>query len=308
MYFNNEGVNEVTYDAIVVGSGISGGWAAKELCEKGLKTLVLERGKDVKHGDYPTANMEDWEFPNFNKLTLEDRKKYPVQSRTDYIMNYATIPWFIEDAEQPYKEIKPFDWMRGYHVGGKSIMWGRHSYRWSPLDFEGNAKDGIAVDWPIRYADLAKWYDYVESFAGISGQNEGLDQLPDGNFLPAMPLNCVEDDLRGKLMKNMKGRVITPGRVAHLTAPLKGSTRGTCQYRNRCMRGCPFGAYFSSVASTLPAAYATGNLTVRPHSVAHSIIYDKETGKAKGVRIVDAKTKETKEFFSKIVFLNAGTL
>ncbi len=308
MYFNNEGVTDVTYDAIVVGSGISGGWAAKELCEKGLKTLVLERGKDVKHGDYPTANMEDWEFPNHNELSLEDRKKYPVQGRTGYIMNYATIPWFIEDSEQPFKEIKPFDWMRGYHVGGKSIMWGRHSYRWSALDFESNAKDGMAVDWPIRYSDLASWYDHVESFAGISGQNEGLDQLPDGKFLPPMALNCVEDDLRGKLMKNMPGRVVTPGRVAHLTAALQGSTRGTCQYRNRCMRGCPFGAYFSSVASTLPAAYTTGNLTMRPHSVVHSIIYDKESGKASGIRIIDAKTKETKEFFAKIIFLNAGTI
>ncbi|MGB4847212.1 MAG: GMC family oxidoreductase [Saprospiraceae bacterium] len=308
MYFNNEGVNEVTYDAIVVGSGISGGWAAKELCEKGLKTLVLERGKDVKHGDYPTATMEDWEFPNWGKITPEEAKKYPVQSRTAYIMHAAILPWFIEDAMQPYTEVKPFDWMRGYHVGGKSLLWGRHSYRWSDLDFEANAKDGVAVDWPIRYKDVSKWYDYVESFAGISGKNEGLSQLPDGKFLPEMPLNCVESDFREKLSKNMKGRVVTPGRVAHLTAPLTGSTRGTCKFRNRCMRGCPFGAYFSSNASTLPAAYATGNLTMRPFSVAHSIIYDKESGKAKGVRIIDAQTKETKEYFAKIIFLNAGTL
>jgi len=308
MYFNNEGANDVTYDAIVVGSGISGGWAAKELCEKGLKTLILERGRDVKQGDYPTANLENWELPNWDEITPEDRKKYPVQGRTQYIMHYSTINWFIEDADQPYTEVKPFDWMRGYQVGGKSIMWGRHSYRWSEMDFEANAKDGIAVDWPIRYKDLAPWYDYVETFAGISGRNEGLSQLPDGKFLPEMPLNCVESDFREKLSQNLKGRVVTPGRVAHLTAPLKGSTRGTCQFRDRCMRGCPYGAYFSSNASTLPAAYATGNLTLRPYSVAHSIIYDKETGKAKGVRIIDANTKETKEFFSKIIFLNAGTL
>ena len=308
MNFNNEGVNEVTYDAIVVGSGISGGWAAKELCEKGLKTLVLERGRDVKHGDYPTANVENWEMPNWGEITPEEAKKYPVQSRTGYIMHKAYIHWFIEDSVQPYTEVKPFDWMRGYHVGGKSLMWGRHSYRWSDLDFEANAKEGVAIDWPIRYKDIAPWYDYVETFAGISGKNENLSQLPDSKFLPEMPLNCVEGDFREKLLKNMKGRVVTPGRVAHLTAPLQGSSRGTCQYRNRCMRGCPFGAYFSSNASTLPAAYATGNLTLRPHSVVHSLIYDKDSGKAKGVRIIDANTKETKEYFSKIIFLNAGAL
>ena len=308
MYFNSEGDNEISYDAIVVGSGISGGWAAKELCEKGLKTLVLERGRDVKHGDYPTANLENWELPNWDQISLEDRKKYPIQGRTNYIMNYSTINWFIEDAEQPYTEIKPFDWMRGYQVGGKSLMWGRHSYRWSEMDFEANAKDGYGVDWPIRYRDIAPWYDYVETFAGISGRNEGLAQCPDGKFLPEIELNCVESEFREKLYQHMPDRVVTPARIAHLTAPLKGSTRGTCQYRNRCMRGCPYGAYFSSNASTLPAAYATGNLTLRPHSVVHSVIYDKESGKAKGVRIIDAKTKETKEFFAKVLFLNAGTL
>ena len=297
-----------TFDAIVVGSGISGGWAAKELCEKGLKTLVLERGRDVPHGAYPTANMEQWELPNWDQVSLEDRKKYPVQGRTGYIMHYSIIHWFIEDAEHPYTEVKPFDWTRGYHVGGKSLMWGRHSYRWSDLDFEANAKEGVAIDWPIRYKDIAPWYDYVESFAGISGKLEGYGPLPDGKFLPEMPLNCVEEDFREKLMKAIPGRLVTPGRVAHLTAPLPGSNRGTCQYRNRCMRGCPYGAYFSSNASTLPAAYATGNLTLRPHSVVHSIIYDKDSGKAKGVRIIDAKTKETKEYYSRIVFLNAGAL
>ncbi|HJW30935.1 MAG TPA: GMC family oxidoreductase, partial [Saprospiraceae bacterium] len=287
---------QTTYDAIVVGSGISGGWAAKELCEQGLKTLVLERGRDVKHGDYPMATKESWELPNGDKLSLEDLKKYPVQSRTDYLKQYSSVYWFIEDAEQPYTEVKPFDWMRGYHVGGKSIMWGRHSYRWSEMDFEANAKDGVAVDWPIRYTDIAPWYDYVETFAGISGRPEGLKQLPDGKFLPPLDLKCVEEDLRNKLMANMPGRILTSGRVANLTAPLPNSNRGSCQFRNRCIRGCPYGAYFSSLSSTLPAAEATGNMTIRPWSVVHSVIYDKEAGKAKGVRVIDAQTKETKEF------------
>ncbi len=308
MYFNNEGQQEVTFDAIVVGSGISGGWAAKELCEKGLKTLVLERGRDIRHGDYPTANLEKWELPNWDKISLEDRKKYPIQGRTSYIMNYSNIHHFIEDAEQPYTEVKPFDWTRGYQVGGKSLVWGRHSYRWSPMDFESNGREGIAIDWPIRYADIAPWYDYVESFAGISGKAEGHAQLPDGKFLPEIPLNCVEDDFKKRLASAMPDRLVTSARMAHLTAPLEGSNRGTCQFRNRCMRGCPYGAYFSSNASTLPAAYATGNLTLRPHSVVHSLIYDPSTGKASGVRIIDAQTRETKEFFAKIIFMNAGTL
>jgi choline dehydrogenase-like flavoprotein len=305
---NTNSQSETLYDAIVVGSGISGGWAAKELSEKGLKTLVLERGRDVKHGEYPTANLDQWELPNWDELSLEDRKKYPIQLRTSWIAHYAHIHWFIEDAIQPYTEIKPFDWMRGYQVGGKSIIWGRHSYRWSPMDFEANAKDGHGVDWPIRYKDIAPWYDYVESFAGISGQQEGYPQLPDGKFLPPIPLKCVEDEFRSKMMQHMPDRKITPARIANLTAALPGSTRGTCQFRNRCMRGCPYGAYFSSLSSTLPAAYATNNLTLRPDSIVHSLIYDKEKGRAKGVRVIDAKTKETKEYFAKIIFLNAGTL
>ncbi len=308
MYFNQGETNDSTYDAIVVGSGISGGWAAKELCEKGLKTLVLERGRDVKHGDYPTANMEKWEFKNWDEITPEDRKKYPVQGRTNYIMHYSIIHWFIEDAEHPYTEVKPFDWTRGYHVGGKSLMWGRHSYRWSPMDFEANAKEGVGIDWPLRYNDIAPWYDYVESFAGISGKAEGWVSLPDGKFLPEMPLNCVEESFRDKLKVNLPDRLITPGRVAHVTAPLPNSKRGVCQYRDRCMRGCPYGAYFSSNASTLPAAAETGNMTLRPHSIVHSIIYDKDQKRATGVRVIDAKTKETKEYFSKIIFMNAGAL
>lgn len=308
MYVNSDGAAEMTYDAIVVGSGISGGWAAKELTEKGLKVLVLERGRDVKHGDYPTANLENWELPNWDQLSLEDRKKYPVQGRTWYIMHYSIIQWFIEDSLQPYTEIKPFDWMRAYQVGGKSLVWGRHSYRWSDLDFEANARENVGIDWPIRYKDLAPWYDYVESFAGISGKAEGYGPLPDGNFLPEMPLNCVETEFRDRIKAAFPGRVVTPGRVAHVTAPIPGSSRGTCQYRNRCMRGCPYGAYFSSNAATLPAAYATGNLTLRPHSIVHSILYDKDKQRAKGVRIIDAQSKETKDYFARIIFLNAGTL
>ena len=308
MYFNSDGAEAVTYDAIVVGSGISGGWAAKELTEKGLKVLVLERGRDVKHGDYPTANLEKWELPNWDELSIEDRKKYPIQGRTWYIMHHSIIHWFIEDAVQPYTEVNPFDWMRAYQVGGKSLVWGRHSYRWSEMDFEANGREGIGIDWPIRYKDIAPWYDHVERFAGISGKAEGHASLPDGQFLPEMPLNCVETEFRDRLKAAMPGRLVTPGRMAQVTAPIPGSNRGTCQYRNRCMRGCPYGAYFSSNAATLPAAYATGNLTLRPHSIVHSLIYDKDKQRATGVRVIDAQTKQTHEYFARVIFLNAGTL
>lgn len=311
MYFNNEGKTAVTYDAIVVGTGISGGWAAKELCEKGLKTLVLERGRNVRHViDYPTANMDPWEDPLRDFLPFEEIKDYQVQARTGYGMRRSTKHWWVNDTENPYTEVKRFDWIRGYHVGGRSIMWGRQSYRLSDLDFEANLKDGVAVDWPIRYADLAPWYDYVERFAGISGQKEGLAHLPDGNFLPPMEMNCVEDHLRKKVAENFSGRVITIGRTAHLTEPNPDvhGNRGKCQFRNRCIRGCPYGAYFSSNASTLPAAEATGNMTLRPNSIVHSVIYDEKTNKAKGVRVLDAETKEEMEFYGKVVFLCASTL
>ena len=306
LYFNSNGKEEVTYDAIVVGTGISGGWAAKELCEKGLKTLVLERGRDVKHGDYPTASLDPWEMPFKGKLSKEELKDYQKQKRTGYTIKQAFKHWWVKDTEHPYTEVKRFDWIRGYHVGGRSLMWGRQSYRLSDLDFEANLKEGIAVDWPIRYKDLAPWYDHVESFAGISGQAEGMPQLPDGKYLPPMELNCLEKDIKAKIESNFSGRKMTIGRTAHLTQAHKG--RGKCQFRNRCMRGCPYGGYFSSNASTLPAAAATGNMTLRPHSVVYEIIYDPQTNKAKGVRVLDPTTKKTHEFFAKIIFCNASAL
>ena len=306
MYFESKGKEEVSYDAIVVGSGISGGWAAKELSEKGLKTLMLERGRKVKHGEYPTANLEDWEVPNRGELTPEELKDYEKQSRTGYTVNEYAKHWWVKDTEQPYAEKKPFDWIRGYHLGGRSLLWGRQSYRWSPMDFESNAKEGVAIDWPIRYADLAKWYDYVETFAGISGQNEGLAQLPDGKFQPAMEMNCIELKVKDKIAQNFSDRMMTIGRTANLTQPI--GTRGSCQFRNRCIRGCPYGAYFSSLASTLPAAEVTGNLTIVSNAIVTTIIFDNETQKATGVRVKDTNTLEEKEFFAKIIFVNASTV
>jgi choline dehydrogenase-like flavoprotein len=309
MNLNIDAKNENTFDAIVVGTGISGGWAAKELTEKGLKTLVLERGRPVKHvTDYPTMTKDPWQLPNANKISFEEMKFYPVQSRTNWV-NQANKHWWVKDTENPYTEVKPFDWIRGYHEGGRSIMWGKQTYRLSDLDFEANAKDGHGVDWPIRYKDLAPWYDYVESYIGVSGRAEGLAHLPDGKFLPPMDLNCVEEDFRDKVAEKFNGRKITIGRVAHLTAALPHDpSRGICQSRNMCDRGCPYGAYFSSNASTLPAAAKTGNMTLRPHSIVHSIIYDETKGKAVGVKVLDAETKEDIDFYANIIFLNASTL
>ncbi|WKN32899.1 GMC family oxidoreductase [Porifericola rhodea] len=308
MYINAKAKQANTYDAIVVGSGISGGWAAKELTEKGLKTLVLERGRNVEHvKDYPTATKAPWEFPHRDRVSPEEIKEhYPKQSRTGYTIRESSKHWFVKDSEHPYQEDKRFDWMRGYHVGGRSIMWGRHSYRWSDLDFEANARDGYGVDWPIRYKDIAPWYDYVESFAGIQGQKEGLSQLPDGNFLPPIPMNCLEDHFKNKVAEKLDGRIVTIGRTANLTQDHNGRTK--CQFRNKCIRGCPYGAYFSSNSSTLPAAAATGNLTVRPFSIASSIIYDKESKKATGVRVIDQETMEELEFHAKVIFLCASAI
>lgn len=307
MNLNTELQKNNSFDAIVVGTGISGGWAAKELTEKGLKTLVLERGRMVKHPDYPTATKDPWEFPNGDRPTQEDLRKQGVQSRTGYTVRPSTKHWFVDDLENPYTETKRFDWMRGYHVGGRSITWGRQSYRLGDMDFEANAKDGIAVDWPVRYKEIAPWYDYVESYIGVSGQNEGLPQLPDGKFLPPMELSCVELDLK-KSMNEKFGRALTIGRTAHLTAPLAHSPqRGTCQYRNLCSRGCPYGAYFSSLSSTLVAAEKTGNMTLRPNSIVYELIYDEKKGRATGVKIQDAETGEQSEFYANVIFLCAST-
>ncbi len=310
MNLNLQAEKQNTYDAIVVGTGISGGWAAKELTEKGLKTLVLERGRDVRHvTDYPTMTKAPWELPHGDRLTAEELKNYPVQNRTGYTMSQAYKHWWVNDLENPYTEVKRFDWIRGYHVGGRSLLWGRQSYRLSEMDFEANLKDGIAVDWPIRYKDLATWYDYVESYIGVSGQNLGLSQLPDGKFLPPMELNCVENVVKDSISKNFPDRVLTIGRVAHITAPLENnpSGRGTCQYRNMCMRGCPYGAYFSSNACTLPAAQKAG-MTLRPNSIVTEVIYDEAKGRAKGVRVLDSVTGEQVEYYARIIFLNASTL
>jgi choline dehydrogenase-like flavoprotein len=296
-----------SYDAIVIGTGITGGWAAKELTQKGLKTLVLDRGRDVKHGDYPTAAKDIWEFPYGGRATDEDLNRQAVAARSGYAITQASKHWFVDDTEHPYTEIQRFDWIRGYHVGGRSIMWGRQSYRWSPMDFEANAKDGVAVDWPVRYAEIAPWYDHVESFIGVSGRAENLPQLPDGKFLPPMELNCVETHLQQAMGEKFK-RKMTIGRVAHLTAPLAHSPqRGTCQYRNLCIRGCPYGAYFSSNSSTLPAAAATGNMTLRPNSIVYEVIYDDSEQRATGVRVIDAETNEHHEFTARVIFLCAST-
>jgi choline dehydrogenase-like flavoprotein len=305
-YYNQE---QEAYDAIVVGTGISGGWAAKELCENGLKTLVLERGRMVRHiEDYPTANMDDWDFPNRGELPREEMAKQEKQARTGYTVKAPHNFWFVNDLEHPYNEIKRFDWMRGYHVGGRSIMWGRHSYRWSDIDFDANKKDKIATDWPVRYKDSAPWYDKVESYIGVTGETLGLPQLPDGIFEPMMELNCVEQEVREKVAENFDGRVITAGRVAHINSDKQFEGRVRCQYRNRCIRGCPFGAYFSSNSSTLPAAERTGNLTLRPDAIVHEVMYDPDTKRATGVKVIDRETKEEHEFKAKVIFLCASAI
>ena len=298
------------FDAIVVGTGISGGWAAKELTEKGLKTLVLERGRMIEHiTDYPTAYLDPWDMDHGGQPTKEDIKRQYKQHRTGYTTDRAHSHFFVDDLEHPYNEDKRFDWMRGYHVGGRSLMWGRQSYRLSEMDFEANAKDGYGVDWPLRYKDIKPWYDYVEQYIGVSGENLGLKQLPDGKFLKPMELNCVEEVLKSSLKTSYTNRLLTIGRTAHITEGTKeGLGRVNCQFRNRCMRGCPYGAYFSSNSSTLPAADKTGNMTLMPNSIVHEIIFDEQSQRATGVRVIDTETKEHYEYKARIIFLCASTV
>ena len=301
---------ETEFDAIVIGTGISGGWAAKELCEKGLKTLVLERGRMIKHiEDYTTMNDDPWDYKNGDVITQEIKRVQPKQSRTDYVNSESTKHFFVNDLEHPYKEEKPFNWIRGYHVGGRSLLWARHTYRLTDFDFNANLKEGIAIDWPIRYKDIAPWYDYVERYIGVSGKNENLPHFPNGIYLKPMELNCAEEVLQKKVNNSFDDRIVSNARIAHITEGTKpGLGRVSCQYRNRCRRGCPYGAYFSSNSSTLPAAELTGNMTLKPNSLVHEIIYDKNLRKATGVRVIDSNTKEVFDYKAKVIFLCASTV
>ena len=307
---NNNSISEypTEYDAIVIGTGISGGWAAKELCENGLKTLVLDRGRMVKHiEDYPTMYTDPWDLKHRGAKNPKDIERQPKQNKS-YILSPFSQHWFVNDLKHPYNEVKPFDWIRGYHVGGRSLMWARQSYRLSDIDFEANKKDGYGVDWPIRYKDISPWYDKVEKFIGVSGQNLGLPQLPDGKLSEPMELNCVEKELQNKIKYNFDDRLLTIGRTAHKTGNAMHEGRSNCQFRNRCVRGCPFGGYFSSNSSTLPAAERTGNMHLRHNSIAYEIVYDDQKGVATGVRIIDAETKEKIFFKASLIFSCASTI
>ena len=309
--FNIDAEESNTYDVIVVGSGMSGGWAAKEFTEQGLKTLVIERGREVKHNvNYPTTNMNPWEFKHRGSITEKIREENPIASKC-YVFREDAEHFVSKDKEHPYVQDKPFDWIKGYQTGGKSLLWARQTQRWSQYDFEGPARDGFAVEWPIGYRDLAPWYSHVEKFVGIAGDRDGLDILPDGEFLPGMGLNCIEDHFKSVVEKNYADRHVISGRCAHITENrdiFAKQGRGQCQYRNLCQRGCPFGGYFSSNSSTLPWAMKTGNLSMIHDSVVHSILYDEHKEKATGVVVIDSTTKETKEYFAPIIFVNAGTL
>ena len=311
VYLNLKAKKQNSFDAIVIGSGISGGWAAKELCEKGLKTLVLERGRDVVHlRDYPTATKNPWNFPHRGRISRQVAKDNPIVSKC-YAFDESSAHFFVKDHEHPYIQEKPFDWIRGYQVGGKSLIWARETQRWSHYEFEAPARDGFATDWPIRYEDIAPWYSHVEKFVGISGNKDGIENLPDGEFLPPWELNCVEKQIQSKINGHYSNRRMITGRCAHLTHPNKihlEQNRGQCQARNLCYRGCPFGAYFSSNSSTLPWAQKTGNLTLRPHSVVHSILYDEQKQKATGVRVIDALTKNITDYYARVIFVNAACL
>lgn len=311
LHVNTKGVLKNTYDAIVIGSGISGGWAAKELCEHGIKTLVLERGRNVTHiKDYPTATKHPWEFRHRGRITRELEKENPIISKC-YAFDETAQHFFVKDKEHPYIQEKPFDWIRGYQVGGKSLMWARETQRWSRFEFEAPGRDGYAIEWPITYDDLAPWYSHVERFAGISGNKDGIENLPDGEFLPPWEFNCVEKVMRDKVNAHYSDRKMLMGRCANLSKAGElqlQQGRGQCQARNMCQRGCPYGGYFSSNSSTLPWAEKTGNLTLKPNSVVHSIIYDEEKQKAVGVRVIDANTKQATEYFSRVIFVNGACL
>ncbi len=308
---NNKGVQQNTFDAIVIGSGISGGWAAKELCDHGVKTLLLERGRNVEHKkDYPTTLLNPWEFKHRGQLTSQLAKENPIADRC-YAFDEATQHFFVKDKEHPYIQEKRFDWLRGYQVGGKSLIWARQTQRWSKYEFERPLRDGFGMDWPIRYDDLAPWYSHVEKFAGISGNRDGLETLPDCESLPPWEMNCPEKHIQGKINTAFKDRHVVQGRCAHLTQPNPihlEQGRGQCQARSICYRGCPFGGYFSSNSSTIPWAMKTGNLTLKPFSVVHSIIYDEKQQKAVGVRVIDTNTKQATEYFARIIFVNAACL
>jgi len=311
LHVNTKGVLENTYDAIVIGSGISGGWAAKELCDHGIKTLVLERGRNVTHiKDYPTASKHPWEFRHRGRITREVEKENPIISRC-YAFDETAQHFFVKDKEHPYIQEKPFDWIRGYQVGGKSLMWARETQRWSRFEFEAPGRDGYAVEWPITYDELAPWYSHVEKFAGISGNKDGIENLPDGEFLPPWEFNCAEKMMRDKVNAHYKDRVMLMGRCANLSKAGElqlQQGRSQCQARDLCYRGCPFGAYFSSNASTIPWAQKTGNLTLQPDSVVHSVIYDEQKQKVIGVRVIDANTKQATEYFARIIFVNGACL
>ncbi|HEY0743634.1 MAG TPA: GMC family oxidoreductase [Chryseosolibacter sp.] len=311
MNLNIRAKDQHTYDAIVIGSGISGGWAAKELCEKGLKTLVLERGRNVVHNkDYPTANLNPWDFEHRGRMSRKFMEENPLITKAAGF-GPDTAHFFIKDKDHPYVQEKPFDWIRGYQVGGKSLTWGRATQRWSKHEFTAPAKFGYGIDWPIRYEDIAPWYSHVEEFIGVCGNKDGIEAMPDGEFLPPFELNCVEAHIQQSIRKNFSNRHLVQARWAHLTQPKdihRQQGRGQCQARNLCMRGCPFGGYFSSVSSTLPWAEKTGNLTMRPQAVVHSILFDEAKGRASGVRIIDANSKEAIEYYARIIFVNGSAL
>ena len=308
---NTKAVQQNSYDAIVIGSGISGGWAAKELCDLGLKTLVLERGRNVEHiKDYPTATKAPWEFKHRGEMTKEFMQENPLISKASGF-GEATAHFFIKDKDHPYIQEKPFDWIRGYQVGGKSLTWGRACQRWSQNEFSSPAKLGYGIEWPISYNEMAPWYSHVEKFVGVCGNKDGIEAMPDGEYLPPFEFNCVEAHISDTISKNYKDRYLVHARWAHLTQPAEvhlQQGRAKCQARNLCVRGCPFGGYFSSVSATLPWAKKTGNLTMRPFSVVHSIIYDEQKQKAIGVRVIDSNSKQATDFFARIIFVNASAL